>query len=71
MEKCVAFFLIQMHNNFCIAGGVKVVAFFYQFFFQFFVVIYLAIKNDADAFVFVENGLVAGVQVDDGKAAVS
>ncbi len=71
VHKCGSFFFIKMYQHFRIAGSVELMSLLKQISFQFFIIIQLAIEDDADAFVFIKDGLIAGTQVDDGKAAMT
>src|SRR5215213_8210326 len=69
VDEIYAVFFVEVDENFDVAASAKRVSFFDQAASQLAVVIDLAIANDHDGFVFIEEWLVAAFQIDDAQSA--
>ena len=69
MEHVLAVLLIKMHDDFCVRMRAKHVTFGFKLGLALRVVEQLAIVDDSDRAIFVEDGLIAVTETDDAQSA--
>src|SRR6266487_4709301 len=68
-DTIITILLVGMNNCLCIAISSKVMSSLLEFFLKLTIIIDFTIEDDDDTPIFVENGLMAVSQVDNGEAA--